>query len=100
MSDVKCQMSNGGHGAVISPRLKRKRGLSPREWRDLRTGLLFVSPWIIGVCAFMAYPIVMSFYYSLCDFSVLQPPRFIGLENYRQLFQEDVFMKYALPNTF
>ena len=63
---------------MSNPRLRRKRGISPREWRDLRAGLLFISPWIVGFCAFLAYPIVMSLYYSLCDFSVLQAPRFIG----------------------
>jgi multiple sugar transport system permease protein len=82
-----------------SPQARRRRGLSPVERRDLRTGLLFISPWILGFSIFLAYPIVMSLYYSLCDFSVLQPPRFIGLENYRQLFQDDVFTRHALPNT-
>jgi multiple sugar transport system permease protein len=77
---------------------KRRRGLTPVEKRNLRTGLLFISPWIIGFSVFMAYPIVMSLYYSLCDFSVLQPPRFIGAANYQQLFADDVFVQ-ALSNT-
>jgi multiple sugar transport system permease protein len=77
---------------------KRRSALSPAQWRDLRTGLLFISPWIIGFCLFMAYPIGMSIYYSLCDFSVLIPPRFVGLANYRQLFSDDVFLQ-ALSNT-
>jgi multiple sugar transport system permease protein len=77
---------------------KKGRGLTRTQWRDLRNGLLFISPWIIGFSVFLAYPIVMSLYYSLCDFSVLQPPRFIGLRNYSQLFQDDVFQT-ALWNT-
>jgi len=66
--------------------------------RDLRTGLLFVSPWIVGFSAFLAYPIGMSLYYSLCDFSVLRPPRFVGFANYVNLFRDDVFLQ-ALFNT-
>jgi multiple sugar transport system permease protein len=72
--------------------------MTPREAQDLRNGLLFISPWIAGFCVFLAYPIGMSLYYSLCDFSVLQPARFIGLANYEQLFQDDVFLT-ALWNT-
>src|SRR5687768_13510236 len=77
---------------------KRNFGLTSVQKRDLRNGLLFISPWIIGFFAFMAYPIVMSIYYSLCDFSVLQPPQLIGFANYRQLLTDDVFLK-ALGNT-
>jgi multiple sugar transport system permease protein len=69
------------------------------ERRDLRNALLFVSPWLVGFGVFLAYPIGMSLYYSLCDFSVLQPARFIGLANYRQLAADDVFLQ-ALTNTF
>lgn len=79
-------------------RLIMSRGLTRADKRNLRTGLLFISPWILGFSAFLAYPIGMSIYYSLCDFSVLQAPKFIGLENYRQLFTDDVF-QIALRNT-
>lgn len=77
---------------------KRSWGLSPLERQNLRNGLLFTSPWLIGFSVFLAYPILQSLYYSFCDFSVLQPPRWVGLDNYRQLFQDDVFLK-ALVNT-
>jgi ABC-type sugar transport system permease subunit len=77
---------------------KRRFGLSPLERQNLKTGLLFISPWIIGFCVFLAYPISRSIYYSLCDFSVLQPPRFVGLANYQELAHDDVFQK-SLYNT-
>src|SRR3954470_3919025 len=77
---------------------KRPTRLTATQRRDLRNGLLFISPWIVGFSVFLAYPVVMSIYYSLCEFSVLQPPRFIGLENYRQLLSDDVF-RQALGNT-
>jgi len=80
------------------PSPHRRRGLSRGEWRELLTGLAFISPWIIGFTVFLAYPVVMSLYFSLCDFSVLQPPQFIGFANYRQLLDDDVF-RQALVNT-
>ena len=66
--------------------------------RNLRNGLFFVSPWLIGLSVFMLYPIVASFYYSLCEYSVLQPAEFIGLGNYQDLFSDELFLK-SLSNT-
>jgi multiple sugar transport system permease protein len=75
------------------------RAASRAERARLLTGLLFISPWIVGFSMFLLYPILASFYYSLCEFSVLQPPRFIGVQNYTDLFADDVF-GLALKNTF
>jgi len=66
--------------------------------RNLRTGLLFISPWIIGFLVFCVYPLVATFYYSLCDYSVLSPPVFVGTENYGHLFTDAIFWK-SVSNT-
>jgi multiple sugar transport system permease protein len=85
-------------GRSQSPKTRRP-GLSKRDRQYLASGLLFCSPWLVGFTVFLLYPIIASFYYSLTEFSVLQPPTFVGLANYRELWQEDVFRK-ALWNTF
>lgn len=72
--------------------------MTRREWRQLRTGLLFVSPWLVGLVVFQLYPIAASFYFSLCDYSVLQKANYIGLQNYRDLLGDEVFW-LALRNT-
>ncbi|NUN97738.1 MAG: sugar ABC transporter permease [Candidatus Omnitrophica bacterium] len=72
--------------------------MTPVERRDLRVGLLFISPWIMGFGAFMLYPLGASLYYSLCDYSVLSTPVFTGLHNYTSLARDDVFLQ-ALSNT-
>lgn len=59
---------------------------------EARNGLLFVSPWIIGFLVFTLYPIIASFYYSLCNYSVIKAPKFIGLANYRALFHDATFL--------
>ena len=61
-------------------------------------GLLFVSPWIIGFLVFTLFPICSSLYYSLCDYQVIKDPVFIGLDNYKMLFQDKTFLK-AMSNT-
>jgi len=69
------------------------------ETQRLAKGLAFISPWLIGFAAFTFLPIVLSFYYSLCDFSILKPPAYIGAENYTDLLKDPVFWK-SLKNTF
>ena len=65
------------------------------EWA---TGVLFVSPWLIGLLLFMALPIGLSFYYSLSDYTVLEPPIFVGTANYERLASDPVFWK-VMRNT-
>ena len=69
------------------------------ERRNLRNGLLFISPWIVGFGVFMLYPICASLFFSFCDYSVLEPPVWWGLENYTEmLFHDEVFWT-SLGNT-
>ena len=63
-------------------------------------GLAFAAPWIIHFLVFIAYPIGLSFYFSLCDYDTLSPPRWVGVENYRRLFTQDPLFGRSLWNTF
>lgn len=73
--------------------------MSGRTWRREALGLAFVSPWLIGFLVFTSWPILASFYYSLCHFDGLSAPRFIGLENYRTLLFEDGLFWTSVWNT-
>src|SRR5436190_18674493 len=68
------------------------------ESRMMIRGLAFISPWLIGFVAFTFIPICLSLYYSFCDYSLLQPPIFKGLANYRALSLDPVFWK-VMRNT-
>lgn len=68
------------------------------ERQNLLKGLAFLSPWLVGFLVLMLLPVVMSFYYSLCEYSLLQPPLYIGGGNYRELMQDGVFWQ-SLRNT-
>lgn len=65
---------------------------------ELKWAFIFVSPWILGFAVFLGYPVVASLFYSFCDYSVLKSPTFIGLGNYRDLMDDDVFW-VSLKNT-
>lgn len=61
------------------------------ERRKLGVGLLFCAPWLLGLSLFLIYPLLAALYYSLCDYSVLLPPVFVGFDNYTELVQDPLF---------
>ena len=66
--------------------------------KEARVGVLFALPWILGFLVFTSYPLVASFAYSFTNYSVLRPPSFVGLSNFRELAGDEVFRK-SLANT-
>lgn len=73
--------------------------LGHQERGNLVRGLLFISPWLIGFFLFTIYPILASLYYSFTHYDVLRQPKFVGLQNYIELFVEDPLFKTAFNNT-
>ena len=67
--------------------------------RNTAYGLIFVSPWLLGLVVFTIYPIFASAYYSFTEYSVVKPPKWIGFENYRILFAQDKLFFISLKNT-
>ncbi len=66
-------------------RLDRLRRRSRSAFVEARAGVLFALPWIVGLVVFTAGPILASFVLSLTDYDVLHPPRWVGVDNYRQM---------------
>jgi raffinose/stachyose/melibiose transport system permease protein len=54
-----------------------------------RTIALFVLPCLIFYIGFVFVPILVSFYYSLMDWSGIGKPTFIGLDNFTFMFSKD-----------
>ncbi len=77
----------------------RRRYLTRREKANFRLGLAFISPWIIGFLGLTLYPIASSLYYSFTTFSLFQPPTWVGLKNYIDLFTRDDKFYLSLSNT-
>jgi multiple sugar transport system permease protein len=61
--------------------------------------LVFMSPWLAGFGVFYGYPLVMSVYLSLNHYDLLSSPRWVGLANYRYLFEQDPLVWPAVKNT-
>ena len=78
---------------------KNRKPLSLQEKRNLRIGLLFVGPWILGFLLYELYPLGASFYFSLTQYDIIREPVFIGFENYIDLFTDDATFPKVLWNT-
>jgi multiple sugar transport system permease protein len=72
--------------------------MTPGDRKRLGLGLLFVSPWLVGLVALTLYPVVASVYYSFCDYDVLSKPVWVGVLNYQDLATDDVFWQ-SVRNT-
>jgi len=70
-----------------------------RRLKENATGWFFISPVVIGVLVFTAYPMIMSFVYSLCNYDSITPMEFIGFQNYIDMFQDELVW-YSLRLTF
>src|SRR5438874_12915060 len=77
----------------------RAQRLSRGDRRELLAGLLFVLPWMIGFLGFTFYPMAKALYYSFTSYNLLQPPTWIGLDNYTTAFSADPLFWQALGNT-
>jgi multiple sugar transport system permease protein len=58
-----------------------------------------MAPWFIGFSVFFGYPLVMSAYLSFTHYDLLSPPKWIGLANYKYLFNDDPLVGSAVKNT-
>ena len=59
------------------------------------TGLLLISPFIIGALLFTVYPFICSFILGLTDYDQINSPQFIGSDNYRRILSDSSFLNAA-----
>src|SRR5690554_2019432 len=76
------------------------RGNRSMRREESIAGLLAISPWLIGFLVFTLTPFAASLYFSFTDYDVLNPPEWVGTENYERLFTRDRLFPLALRNTF
>lgn len=73
--------------APVPSRKSRQRGT------DARAGYTFLLPWLLGFIALTVGPMISSLYLSFTNYNLFEPPKWIGLENYTTLLQDDRFLQ-------
>lgn len=57
------------------------------------SGIIFSMPFIIGLLLFLIVPMGISLYYAFCDYSILSPAVFSGLDNFKKMITDELFWK-------
>ena len=70
-----------------------------QEQSNLLTALIFIAPAVIGTFVFIIIPVIFSFSLSFCDWDLLNEINFVGLNNYKDILSDSLFIK-ILINTF
>ncbi|HEY3110462.1 MAG TPA: sugar ABC transporter permease, partial [Chloroflexota bacterium] len=72
--------------------------MSRRRWRENLDAYLMIGPWLVGFLALTAGPMIGSALLALSRWNLLTPPRLIGLGNFVELLQDELFW-LSLYNT-
>ena len=84
-------------------RLRRPKGASasrsPAARGDNKAAIFFLAPWFIGLGLITIGPMIASAFLSFTDYSLLQAPKWIGLQNYSRMLN-DVQLRDSLRVTF
>jgi len=78
---------------------EEKRRQRKEAGRDNKAGYLFLLPWLIGLVVITLGPMLASLYLSFTDYSLIQAPEFVGLENYARMLT-DARLHNSLKVTF
>lgn len=76
-----------------------KSTFSRQQRQEERLAWLFVLPVVLGIGIFQIYPTLFSLYASMTQWNLLTPPRWVGLDNYVDLFTTDRFFFQTMENT-
>jgi multiple sugar transport system permease protein len=87
------KLAAGGRATPV----RRRRSALARE--ELRDGYLMMAPWFIGFVCLLLGPMLASLALSFTDWQLLLPPKWVGFQNYKQMFTDDNLIAISLGNT-
>lgn len=79
--------------------LRHLKGGATATKRDNRAAFWFLSPWFLGLFTITAIPLIGSLYLSFTKYNLLQPPVFIGIDNFLRMLT-DARLHKSLGVTF
>jgi len=78
----------------VKAKTPEEKRLAAREaGRDNKAGYLFLLPWLIGLVVIVAGPMFASLYLSFTNYSLIQAPEWVGLDNYIRMFSDPRLLK-------
>lgn len=68
-------------------------------WKKNSVGYLFLAPFLTLFILFTVIPVMVAFGLSFTNYNMLQPPKWVGINNFKLLFMDDDIFLIALKNT-
>jgi multiple sugar transport system permease protein len=84
--------------AVAAAKQRQVRGLGTERAREALVGYGFIALPMAFFLLFFIFPIGYAFYISRYDWGIFKG-EFVGWDNYRRLYDDDVFLSRAVRNT-
>ncbi len=83
---------------MTSPALAKKA--APKKFSEALTAYSFLLPYLFIFVTFTVASIVYAVFLSFTRYNLLSAPQWWGLEGWKRVLTDDLFIHYALPNTF
>jgi len=87
--------------AQATPQLRKltKWEYTKRQMVVNRMGYVMVAPYFLIFLVFTVAPVILSLVLSFTAFNMLEPPKFLWMDNYVRLFLDDDIFLLAMKNT-
>lgn len=73
-------------------KFRQKLHLTPTRIHNL-WGLAFLMPALVLLLIFKIFPMILALRFSFHDYNLLSPPEWVGLDNYKFLFTDKLFLQ-------
>ena len=93
--------SSGASRARIRRRNRRSVNAgAPSHRGDAPLAWILIAPALIGFIVFAVIPTVRGIYLSFTNFRILTPPIWVGIDNFVEMLQDDVFWNALLVTVY
>ena len=99
-SNSAIQVVNNSSKVTFWDKRKEKILYTLKEIKKNKVPYLMLAPFAIIFTVFTIIPVIISMGLSFTYYNILEPPRFIGFQNYINLFFKDDVFLIAVKNTF
>lgn len=70
-----------------------------KEINKQKSAYMFIAPSFLLFAVFLIIPVFASLYWSFTEYNILQPPKFVGFQNYANILFHDPRFWKAMTNT-
>lgn len=86
---------------AVETTVDTKKRFSPKiHIKEKYVPYLFIMPWILGFIIFTIGPLFFSLFISFFDWPIVGEVKFVGLDNYIEMFTNDKMFYHSLGVTF